>query len=284
MSLARIADLNQSPEALEQYFAVARSLSKMYDELLEKWVEPKDERPPGIHASELAKCARQAFYSCNDLEKRNVVEVNMRRRFHMGHAIHDMVQKELHIMAALAQAEEIAQQNGWYLEFEHEVKVNPQSQYLAAKYNIHSSCDGVFTFRELEHAEVVLRIGLEIKSEAPDGYAKLNEPKEDHVDQVHIYMACLDLPLLWFFYMNKGNQNTTPSTAPWLIPFNPKVWDRLEKRAQSVLLHVQNGVEPDREEGFHCGFCPYSYQCQPPKMQQRNSGTPRPIVSVRRTT
>lgn len=283
MSLARIADLNQSPEVLAPYFEIAKSLSKMYDKLLADWVEPPDERPPGIHASELAKCKRQTFYSCNALQKKNVVEINMRRRFHMGHAIHSMVQKELHKMAAMAQAEEIAQQNGWYLEFEDEVKVSPAHQELAAKYNIWSSCDGVFTFRELEHGEVVLRIGLEIKSEAPDGYSKLNGPKEDHVDQVTVYMACLDLPLLWFFYMNKANQNTTPSTAPWLIPFNPTVWNRLEARAASVLLHVENGVEPDREEGFHCGFCPYAYECQPTTSQQRNSSTPRPVVSVRRT-
>jgi hypothetical protein len=283
LSLARIADLNQPPEALAQYFEIARSLSKMYDNLLATWEEDKGERPPGIHASEVAKCLRQAFYSCVSLEKRQVTEVNMRRRFHIGHAIHSMVQKELHKMAAHAQAEEIAQQNGWYLEFDDEVKVNPALQELAAKYNIWSSCDGVFTFRELEHGEVVLRIGLEIKSEAPDGYAKLNGPKEDHIDQVHIYMACLDLPLLWFFYMNKANQNTTPSHAPWLIPFDSKIWNRLEGRMQHVLTSVTDGIEPAREEGFHCGFCPYTWECQPTTTQQRNTGAPRPIVSVRRT-
>ncbi len=284
MSLASIADLNQPPEVLEQYVAVAQRLSAMYAKLLEEWQEDKSERPAGIHASELAKCMRETYYSCIDFEKKNSVDINMRRRFHMGHAIHSMVQKELHKMAAIAQAEEVAQQNGWYLEFEDEVKVAPQFQELAARYNIQSSCDGVFTFRELEHGEIVLRVGLEIKSEAPDGYSKLNAPKSDHVEQVHVYMACLDIPLLWFFYMNKGNQNTTPSESPWLIRFDQKIWGRLEVRAQQVLQHVEMKTEPLREEGFHCGFCPYSWHCQPPTQERRGPGSSRPLVAVRSRT
>lgn len=278
MALASINDLNQPLEDIQQYVDVAKSLSKMYDDFLENFKEDHGERPPGIHASELNKCLRETYYSLVGEEKRNNVNLKMRRVFHMGHAIHDMVQKELLKMAALAQAEELAQKNGWYMEFEPEAKVNPSKQALAAKYKIYSSCDGVFTFRELEHGEVVLRVGLEIKSESPDGYEKLSAPKKDHVEQVHVYMACLDLPLLWFFYMNKGNQNSTPSQSPWLITFNPQVWNRLEQRAQQVLEHEAQGAYPAREEGFHCGFCPYAWHCQPPGQKR----PPRNVISVRR--
>lgn len=278
MALASISDLNQPLEDIQPYVAIAKSLSRMYDRFLEDFKEDHGERPKGIHASELNKCLKQTYYSLVGLEKKNSVDLNMRRRFHMGHAVHDMVQKELGQMAALAQAEELAARNGWYLEFEKETKVSPDRQALAAKYKIYSSCDGVFTFRELEHGNVVLRVGLEIKTEAPDGYEKLNGPKKDHIEQVHVYMACLDLPLLWFFYMNKGNQNSTPSDAPWLITFNPQVWSRLEGRATEVLEYEVQNKAPPREEGFHCKFCPYSWDCLPPSQQR----AVRNIISVRR--
>jgi CRISPR/Cas system-associated exonuclease Cas4 (RecB family) len=278
MALASISDLNQPVEDIQQYVDIAKGLSRMYDNFLENFEEDRGERPPGIHASEVSKCMRQAYYSLVNLEKKNSVSLNMRRRFHVGHAVHSMAQKELHKMAAMAQAEELAKKNGWYLEFADEVKVNPESQAMAAKYQIQSSCDGVFTFRELEHGEVVLRVGLEIKTEAPAGYEKLNAPKEDHIDQVHVYMACLDLPLLWFFYMNKGNQNTTPSQHPWLITFNPAIWNRLELRAAEVIEYNAKGKPPPREEGNHCGFCPYTWECKPPT---QNRG-PRNVISVRR--
>lgn len=276
--LASIADLNRPLEDIQPYIDLAKSLSRMYDNFLENFEEDRSERPKGIHASELNKCLRQTYYSLVGLEKKNSVDLGMRRRFHVGHAVHGMVQKELHKMAAIAQAEEMAQRNGWYLEFADEVKIAPEHQALAAKYKIYSSCDGVFTFRELEHGEVVLRVGLEIKTEAPDGYAKLNAPKKDHIMQVHVYMACLDLPLLWFFYMNKGNQNTTPSQHPWLVTFNPSYWDILMKRADEVLQHEASGKAPAREDGNHCGFCPYSWECQPPALMRGN----RQVVSVRR--
>lgn len=278
MPLARIADLNQPIEQIQPYIELARSLSKMYDELLDKWEENPSDRAKGIHASELNKCVRQTYYSLVGIEKRNSTSVNMRRRFHIGHAVHDMVQRELHKMAAKAQAEDIAQKNGWYLQFEDEVRVSPDKQELAAKYKIQSSCDGIFTFRELEHGEPILRVGLEIKTEAPDGYEKLNGPKKEHIEQMHVYMACLDLPLVWFFYMNKGNQNTTPSNAPWLLPFDPKVWHALELRAQEVLAHEASGTVPRREEAHHCSFCPYAWECQPPSMMKKS----QKYISVRR--
>ncbi len=278
MPLTRIADLAQPKEDLEPYLEMAGSLSKLYESLLENWQENHADRPPGIHASELNKCLRETFYTLTNVEKQNSVSVNMRRRFHIGHAVHAMVQKELHKLAAYHQAEEVAQQNGWYLEFEDEVVINPEKQELAAKYKIYSSCDGVFTFRESEHGEVVLRVGLEIKTENPDGYEKLKQPKKEHIEQMHVYMACLDLPIVWFFYMNKGNQNTTPSRDPWLLTFDHAIWERLEGRAREVLHHEETRTLPTREEGQHCTFCPYSWTCLPSNLQYKN----KKYISVRR--
>ena len=173
-----------------------------------------------------------------------------------------------------------AAEHGLYLEFQEEAPVAPSLQPLAAHYRIFSHCDGIFTFRDGgPEGEIVLRVALEIKTEAPSSFEKLRGPKEDHVEQVHLYMACLDVPLVWFFYFNKDNQNNTSSEAPWLIPFNPIVWQRIEERIQKVHLSVQQGVPPEREESIGCDFCPWSWTCQPkqlePKQRTFSSSAPR---------
>lgn len=284
MPLARIADLAGPPEEVEYLTSVAKELSTRYDDFLENFDEKhRAPRLPGIHASEL-KCMRKGFYSMKGIEKRDKTSRIWRKRFEVGHATHGMVQAHFHRMALRERAMEIASSfaatHGLYLEFEDEVTVDPSKQELARHYSIQSSCDGVFTFREGgPQGQIVLRVGLEIKTEAPDSFEKLTKPKEDHVEQVHLYMACLDLPLVWFFYFNKGNQNNTASETPWVIRFNPKIWDKIETRIKTVHLAVMNNVEPAREESIGCEFCPWSWYCQPKYLEPKQ----RQYASVRRT-
>src|SRR5208282_5973230 len=172
MPLARIVDLNRSPEEVSYFKGIAKELSSRYDEFLDHFDEKhRAPRLPGIHASEL-KCMRKGFYSMKGIEKRDRTSRMWRKRFEVGHAVHEMVQKQLQRMAvrerAMDIASSIAVQHGLVLEFEDEVKVGPALQELAFRYKIHSSCDGVFTFRDGVTNEIVMRIGLEIKTEAPD--------------------------------------------------------------------------------------------------------------------
>lgn len=284
MPLATIADLNAPAEEVSYFIEIAKELSVHYNDFLENFSEDhREAREPGIHASEL-KCMRKGFYSLKNVEKKNQVSVMWRKRFETGHAVHHMVQAQFHRMAVRERAMQIATtfaaSHGLFLEFEDEAKVSPQKQQIAAYYRIQSSCDGIFTFREGDKdGPIVLRVGLEIKTEAPKSYEELKAPREDHIEQVHLYMACLDLPLVWFFYFNKENQNNTSSEAPWLIPFNPLIWEKIRKRIETVHLHVQSNQEPPREESIACDFCPWSWVCNPSRLQPQH----RQRVSVRRT-
>lgn len=280
MALVSIADLSGPPEEVEKRVAQARLLSQIYDQFI-----PIDEghyRAPGIHASELYPCLRKTVYSINGVPKRSRVAKFWKQRFKMGTAIHNMLQDDFEKMAEISQgkmraaaydeayahAHELAASEGLHFTFEREVPCSPKHQALAAHYRIYSSCDGVFTFFENPTEPPVLRVGLEIKSEAPDGYSKLTEPKPEHVRQGHLYMACLDLPLMWFLYMNKGNQNNTKSSGPFLVPFSTSVWTEVEERMKRALEYADAGTLPDRTETAICEFCPWSYTCQPSKMQQ----------------
>ncbi len=293
MRLASIGDLNAPPEEVAACIAMAKKLSAMYDDflLLEQHdvVGQPDNRPPGIHASELYPCLRKPVYSVMGTEKRKLIPKFWLQRFKVGHALHSVVQNDFHRMAKRSQrelamrlAEKHAEELNCVVEFQDEVPVSPAHQALAAHYQMYSSADGVFTFINKDTGDVVLRVGLEIKTESPAEYEKLKEPKAEHLRQAHLYMAALDLPLMWFFYMNKGNQNNTNSETPYLVVWQPKLWAELEDRIKTIHDFAARGELPARTETVMCEFCPWNYTCDPPnvlaKAQQGRSPTRRETV------
>ena len=274
MPLASIKDLNGPIEEVSALVTFATTLSDVYDDFVFLDEEDRGARAPGIHASELYPCKRKTVYSVMNVEKRSKIEKFWKQRFKVGHALHAMMQHDFHRMAkrsgrglAMRRAQELADKNNWVMSFEDEVPVRPDLQPVAKAYNIHSACDGIFTFTDRTTGEVMLRIGLEIKTEAPDGYAKLTAVKPEHLRQGHIYMAALDLPLMWFFYLNKGNQNNTPSRAPFLVVWQPEIWDEVAARCVEVLDYAKRGELPERTETIICQFCPWSYTCAPDSLR-----------------
>lgn len=270
MSLASIADLNGPPEEVAARIAQARELSNLYDDFVVLTQDGHD-RAPGIHASELYPCLRRPVYSVRNTPKHPNVSKFWKQRFKVGTAIHEMLQNDFEAMAARSRTKDkamrvagaMAETMDCYIEFEREVRVHPDLQPIAAHYKLYSAADGIFTFKKKDTHEVVLRVGLEIKTESPDEYAKLKGPKSGHLRQAHLYMGVLDLPLMWFFYTNKGNQNNTKSEDPYLVVWNPKLWAELEDRFK-VILELAAGTDlPERTEGIWCEFCPWSYTCEP---------------------
>lgn len=261
--LTRIKDLSKSPAELADLLDRATQLSQLYDDYVES--DPGDGhlRAPGVHASELAGCERKVLYSVLDTPKEGGLTKNWRQRFALGKAVHKMIQDDFHVMASKSKG---------LIRFEDEVPISPKHQEIAKELSIYSSADGVFSLLDDPLGPVVLRIGLEIKTEAPDGYSKLTAPYEKHLDQAHVYMRCLDLPLFYFMYINKGNQNNTPSIAPYLVTFDQARWDRLETKARRVLRMVGTDQMPDREEGIECSFCPYKTTCGP-SIGKKGSGS-----------
>ena len=269
MALASIADLNGPPEEVAARIEQAKELSALYDDFIV--LDQEDgHRAPGIHASELYPCLRKSVYCVLDVEKHANVSKFWKQRFKVGKVLHLMMQDDFHRMAkrsttdqAMRCASAMAEKMDCYIEFEDEAPVSPAHQPLAAHYKLYSSCDGVFTFKKKDTHEVVLRVGLEIKTESADEYAKIKAPKPTHVRQAHIYMACLDLPLMWFFYMNKSNQNNTNSQAPYLTVWQPAIWAEMEDRIKTALNFAARGELPERTETVICEFCPWSWTCQP---------------------
>ena len=269
--LTTIADLDVTGEHRSALISRAMSIVDIYF----KWksysaggysymvhIGGAKERPPGVHASELAKCLKQVVYNLRGEERRIPVgearDVNMQMRFDHGHAVHAMLQKEFALMCDWMNehaGEKI-------MTFEDEVKISPELQEISKQWSLHSSCDGVFTFW---HRDVAyMRVGAEIKTKSGPEFEKLKRPDEDHALQTCFYMAALDLPLMWIPYYNKSNCNITRSDAPFLFQFDRNLWQKkLLPDIESAHRHVQAKTLPEKVEGRHCNWCPFKYTCQP---------------------
>lgn len=266
MRLVTIADLKQDTSTKGLLIDRAMQLGRWYGEFkaadtnaykYEVDVGGERARPPGIHASEISRCQRQLTYSIQGEERRSVStehgNTNMRLRFALGHAIHAMVQNDFERMCARF--------NG-AITFEREIRINPSLGGNASKWGAYSSMDGCFTF--WHDNEPYLRVGLEIKTKSGPEYDKLVKPDEDHLEQVNLYQAALDLPLMWLFYYNKSNSNWTNSEPPYLFQFDQRLWEsELEPRFADSHQHAAAGTLPPRQEGMYCRWCPFAWTCQP---------------------
>lgn len=273
MPLVTIEDLEKEPpDQVAMYTLLAQDLKGMYDAFVENDEENvtfqagwggASSRAAGLHASELSLdgCQRSTVYSLMGAEKQQRIDAFWKKRFQMGHMVHALLQNGFERMAAAT--------NGT-VTFEPEVKIAPILQDgVTKKYGINSHCDGIFTIREHAAGPPVLRIGVEIKSESPDEFKEIKEPKPFHKDQALIYMKCLDLPLLWFVYFNKGNQNMVPSAPPYLMTFNHRRWAAIEQTIVERIADAAANNLPERKEGIKCEFCPYGHICQPEYLRRK---------------
>lgn len=246
--LTTIADLEKHADVLDQL----APLAGLYQRYLENPYE--GHRTPGIHASEVTKCRRQAYYTLRGVKGTSRPNASMQVRFEHGHAIHEMVQRQLRYMTNTCK--------DFTATFEAEVST--AATPLGKSHKITSHCDGILSLLDA-NKKPFIRVGLEIKSEAHDSYVKLSGPKEAHLDQATVYMAALDLPLMWFLYINKNNGEHTPMIEPWLVRFDAPRWQRIFERIEDTLAHAEAEVLPavqQGESGFHCTFCKYQSVCK----------------------
>jgi len=267
--LLRIKDLDGDPNEVASLLGQAGMVSQRFDGYLRGSSRGEEYRSPGIHASEVYGCDRRIVYSLlNYPRSGGETDIVWRKRFMMGQAIHEMLQKEFHNWALSSNST---------ISFQEELAISPALGGMAAKWDIYSHCDGRLVFRDDWDGPAVLNMLMEIKSISPLGFKDLKEPKPEHIEQTHIYMACLDVPLIWLLYWNKGNQNTTGTDNPnFLVRFSHKKWAEMEQKFERV--HQAAALEnlPDRSEGVTCEFCAFSHHCQPQILNKTGRGHPTP--------
>ena len=272
MPLLQIADLAQPQQVLSPLFQRAQSLSQIYFDHVANSQDDSYQylvnihgggtRSQGIHASEISKCLRALVYGIMGMERiadPQHADTNMLMRFRMGHAIHGMLQNDWHRIAAAS--------NG-LMKFQHDIKVSPELGGAASVWIIYTHCDGIITLCD-EYGNELIRIGLEIKSISDSGFSKLKSPQKDHLEQTTVYMATLNLPLMWLLYYNKSSSNISTSFSPFLFKFDDKLWHNvLEIRFAQATHMAQTNQVPAGTEGLHCKWCPFTHACQPAILTQ----------------
>ena len=254
-------------------------LSQDYDRFLVTSPDHHTDRPAGLHASEINPCALKAYFTMTGMEKKVIRKHSKwRKRFEHGSALHEVIQTNM---------QQMAESSGGEIEFDKEVEITPETSLIAARYNIYSHCDGlVRKYKVGARGERRLfgRIALEIKSASPSDYEKINKPKPEHIEQGHVYMACLNVPAIYFMYYNKGNDNIKPSNGNFMVKFNQALWERLARRFDSWYDLIDLGKRPEKKESIVCEFCPYSWTCQPDYTNKKSRETVQRMVRFRRPT
>lgn len=212
-------------------------------------------RTPGVHASEVCSCLRKTYYTMLNVRKGDRPPTDLQARFEIGHAFHEMVQRSLRYAGNTRG------------DFTFQAEVPTHTTSLGRQHNIQSHCDGIFTWLDADK-KPLLRIGLEIKTESHQGFKDLRTPKQQHIDQALVYMACLDLPLMYFAYINKNDGAWKPMEAPWLYVFDHERWRYLLDRIELVTASYLEKRAPKKETGFHCTMCPYQYVCKPKETEE----------------
>lgn len=268
MALATIDDL-KDPVEVEKWTEFARSFSRNFMYFINGYsrdinymvnIKGSRSRSGGLHASEISKCPRIPVYSLSNTERKPRA-TRMRLIFDTGHAFHAMLQHYLYLFS---------RESGGSFQFYEEVGVHPGIGGAAQEWEIYTSCDGELIYREDPNGPVSFRMGIEIKTESDKQFEKLTKVRKEHLEQVTVYQKCLDLPLMWVFYINKSNQNIKKSEEPFLIPFDSKKWTELENRFFAFKEHAEAGTLPERKEGRHCEWCPFAYACNPSYLQRIN--------------
>lgn len=238
-------------------------------------------RSPGLHASELNSCLRQAHYAVMGQERRlppgDERTTNMKMRFQIGTAVHALIQDDL---MRIGDETMSRTDNGLRFIFEPEVRIEPSLGGVAERFGYSSSCDGVFTFYSNQD-EIILRMGLEIKTMSDKEFKKHNTPVDYHVQQATLYQKALDLPLMWYLYYNKSDSHWSRPKAPFIQAYSEAEWRKLEARSIEVVSSCDSGIPPEREEGFHCRWCPFTYVCKPPSLNRFSQGPAKPRRIVR---
>lgn len=189
-----------------------------------------------IHASSAHTCRRRLYYDVMaDHPPKQEFRPELLITFGMGHAIHDVVQKALHVSLPG--------------QFEDEVRVDFPEAFV-----LNSRTDGVV---ELPKARVL----LEIKSMGSE-FDKLTEPKKDHLVQaVGIYATALDVPFISFLYVSKKWPH---SVKEFVVKYDPKIYRKWwRKKGSKVDDAIESGIAPIADADKNtCQKCPYNYFCE----------------------
>lgn len=271
--LTTIAHSQGFSRDLLQHLVIKDRIEAMLEDMNAEPVEMRGELRIGdgvrrkhiFHASEIGRitgktldgkypmgCGRALYYGYTGAKSENSFDPRLRRIFDTGSGIHLQLQLYLHHYAKTHKKTD---------KFEDEVKISPENNAVADRYDISAHMDGRYEFTTpIIHAKA----GLEIKSINDDGFKATKGAHQEHIMQGTVYQACLDLPIMIFLYYNKNDS----SLAEYVQVFDEDRWRAITEKLDYVRECALKNEEPPQEVTFGCRNCKYAKVCKPPNAKR----------------
>lgn len=182
------------------------------------------------HPSALGMCGRFNVYDFTRAPQVRMRDEDDEERFRMGHAVHALVQ------GAIADMGRVLAPKGIQFSFEAEKPYNPQTDVLFTDFGVGGTTDGVLEIWKPN--EWHQRGILEVKSIKDELWKELKGPKDDHMEQAHLYAFRFDCPIMWFWYYNKN----TSQRQVFRRVYDPRVFQRAISKIEGWLAHAQQGT------------------------------------------
>jgi len=188
-----------------------------------------------VHASSSHMCVRRLYYDVvADKAPKQFIPHALLMTFAIGHAIHDVVQKALHLSIP---------------GFLDEVKID-----LPELFVMGSSTDGLIPLSNC-------RVLLEIKSIGKE-FDKLTAPKPAHIIQaMGIYANALDVPFISFLYVSKSWPH---DIKEFVLTYDKKIEKRWWRTTGIKIEEALSTGQPPiaTADRYECSSCPYNYFCE----------------------
>ena len=194
----------------------------------------KDREQHHFYISDAGKCSRAIFFKFKNVPKKDL-EARILRLFEHGDYIHQLIMRpllsmrDIHVVAS-------------------EVKIPPQ-ELISGRADIIIS-DG-------KNLYVV-----DIKSMNSMIFRGLEEPKEEHINQLQLYMHFLDPKKGILIYMSKDNQEL----KEFQLDYEPKRVKKLLAKLKNLKTKIDANIIPERlidwPKNWQCKYCAFKEVCR----------------------
>ena len=207
----------------------------MLKELINKFYldQRKDREQHHFYITDAGKCSRAIFFKFKKAP-REEMEARVLRLFDHGDSIHRLIMKpllsmrEIHVVAS-------------------EVDIPPQEL-------IRGRADAIIS----DGKELYV---LDIKSMNSMVFKNLNQPKEEHINQIQLYLHYLDPQKGILLYVNKDSQEL----KEFEMFYDPKRAHTLLKALSDLKIKIDSNVIPPRilewPGNWQCQYCQFKEIC-----------------------
>lgn len=207
----------------------------MLKELIDKFYLDRehDRDQDHFYITDAGKCARSIFFKFKKAPRKEL-EARVLRMFDHGNHIHQLIMnalsavRKIHLVAA-------------------EINIPPQ-EIISGRADAILSLDN----------ELYI---LDIKSINSMIFGKLKAPKEDHTNQLQLYLHFFNIPKGIILYVSKDTQDL----KEFLVSYDAKVSEKLLKNLQGLKTKIETDTIPqplpEKPDNWQCKYCQFADIC-----------------------